>query len=335
MGTVIAVPEVSRRVAVISLGGTIATVPGDDGRAGAVIGLSPEDLVAAVPGLADTGTALDLVDLRRLPGASVTFDDVRAAAEQAEASVAAGANGVVVTQGTDTIEETSFLLDLLWTNDAPVVVTGAMRYRILAGADGPANLLAAVQVAASVEARGLGGLVVMSNEVHAARWVRKTHSVSPGAFASPATGPVGYVVEGHPKIWWRTPNRVTYTTVDSRMKVALVTVGLGDDGELLHGIEDRFAGLVVAGFGAGHVPDTMVERLEELSKRIPVVLASRTGAGPVLGATYGFVGSESDLQDRGLIGAGMLDAYKARILLQVLVSCGAGQAEMVQAFRSF
>jgi L-asparaginase len=326
---------VSQRVSVVSLGGTIATVPDAEGRAGAAIGLGPQDLVAAVPQLAGTGIDLDLVDLRRLPGASVTIDDVRAAAEHARASVAGGAAGVVATQGTDTIEETAFLLDLLWTDEAPVVVTGAMRYPGLAGADGPANLLAAVQVAASPQARGLGCLVVMSDEIHAARWVRKTHTVSTGAFASPAAGPVGSVVEGEPRIWWRRPARLTpYSTVDSEVGVALVTVGLDDDGGLLRAVDDRYAGIVVAGFGAGHVPATMVDPLELLAARVPVVLASRIGVGPVLAETYGFPGSESDLQGRGLIGAGYLDPYKARLLLQVLVSNGANRAEIAATFAS-
>jgi L-asparaginase len=326
---------VSQPVSIVSLGGTIATVPAADGRTGAVIGLSPQDLVAAVPQLARAGVGLDLVDLRRLPGASVTVDDVRAAAETARSAVAAGAAGVVVTQGTDTIEETAFLLDLLWTDPAPIVVAGAMRYPGLAGADGPANLLAAVRVAASVQARDMGCLVVMSDEIHAARWVRKAHSVSPGAFASPAAGPVGCVVEGEPRVWWRRPGRLTnHATVDSGVRVALVTVCLDDDGGLLGAIDDRYAGAVVAGFGAGHVPDTMVEPLERMAAHMPVVLASRIGVGPVLSATYGFHGSESDLQGRGLIGAGFLDAYKARILLQVLLSAGADRAEIAATFRT-
>lgn len=325
----------SQRVSVVSLGGTIATVPDAEGRAGAVIGLSPQDLVAAVPPLAGTGIALDLVDLRRLPGASVTVDDVRAAAQRARELVDRGADGVVLTQGTDTIEETAFLLDLLWTDPAPLVVTGAMRYPSLAGADGPANLLAAVQVAASPRARDLGCLVVMSDEIHAARWVRKAHTISPSAFTSPATGPIGHVVEGEPSIWWRRPGRLTpHSTIDSKVRVALVTVALDDDGGLLSAIDDRYAGAVVAGFGAGHVPDTMVDRLERLAARIPVVLASRIGVGPVLTATYRFAGSESDLQSRGLVGAGHLDPYKARLLLQVLLSAGADRAEIAATFRA-
>jgi L-asparaginase len=175
----------------------------------------------------------------------------------------------------------------------------------------------------------------MSDEIHAARWVRKTHSVSAGAFASPVSGPVGFVVEGEPSIWWHQPGRITpHATVDSKLTVALVTVCLDDDGGLVRAIDERYAGAVVAGFGAGHVPASMVEPLERLAARIPVVLASRIGVGPVLTATYGFDGSESDLQGRGLIGAGFLDAYKARLLLQVLLSAGAGRAEIATTFRT-
>ena len=110
-----------------------------------------------------------------------------------------GAHGVVVTQGTDTMEETAFLVDCLWDDDAPFVFTGAMRNPTLPGADGPANLTAAIRTAAVDAARGRGAMVVFNDEIHAARFVRKTHSTSPAAFRSPDAGPIGHVVEGVPR----------------------------------------------------------------------------------------------------------------------------------------
>lgn len=310
-----------RRVVVFGLGGTIAMTasPTD----GVVPALSAEDLVAAVPGLAGVGVDMAVEDFRRLPGASLSMDDIAALAGAVRRRPEV--DGVVMTQGTDTIEETAYLLDLLHPDDRPVIVTGAMRNPTLAGADGPANLLAAIQVAADPAAQGQGCLVVLADEIHAARRVRKTHSTAGGTFCSPNGGPLGYVVEGQPRFLNRLDHRTTVPTpVDTRpIRVGLVTVALGEDGALLDGLAERVDGVVVAAFGVGHVPENLVGRLDDLASRIPVVLASRTGAGPVLSGTYAFPGSERDLLDRGLISAGFLDPYKARILLLTLLAADA------------
>lgn len=320
---------VGRRVAVFGLGGTIAMGPSRGG--GVVPALTPEQLLAAVPGLGDVGVSLEVVDFRQVPGASVTFEDVAALFE---AIRGVDVDGVVVTQGTDTIEETSYLLDLAYDGEMPVVVTGAMRNPTLAGADGPANLLAAIQVAASPEARGQGCLVVFADEVHAARRVRKTHSSSPGTFRSPNGGPLGYVVEGVARMVQRVERRAVVPFAEGRSAtVAVVTATLGDEGVLLEGLEERVDGVVLAAFGAGHVPASWVEPLARLVARMPVVLASRTGAGSVLESTYGFAGSEKDLRERGLIPAGFLDPLKARLLLRQLLGTGADDAAIRAAFK--
>jgi L-asparaginase len=321
------------RVGVFSLGGTIAMTSGSTS-GGVAPTLTAADLVAAVPGLPETGIELSVNDFRRVPGASLAFADMLSLSAAIDKAVAGDVDGVVVTQGTDTIEETSYLLDLLHTGDAPVVVTGAMRNPTLAGADGPANLLAAIQTAASSHARGLGCLVVFADEIHAARYVRKVHSTSVTAFASPHTGPIGHAVEGQARLLFRLHRNLMLPRPDQEraVRVAVVPMALGDDGELLRGLDQRFDGLVVAAFGAGHVPQDTVPILTGLAERIPVVLASRTGAGWVLSRTYGFPGSESDLLARGLISAGGLDPLKARILLHLLLAGGAKSADIARAF---
>ena len=315
----------------VSLGGTITMTAGATG--GVAPTLSADQLLAAVPGLAELGVVLQTHDFRQLPSASLGFADLTELSTLIRDRFADGLDGVVVSQGTDTIEETAYLLDLYHPGPQPLVVTGAMRNPAAAGADGPANLLAAVQTAASDAARDLGSLVVFADEIHAARRVRKTHSTAGSTFQSPTGGPLGYLVEGQPRI----VNRLCYRTpvppaVGRPGRIALVTVVLGDDGVLLDGLAERVDGVVVAGFGAGHVPQALVEPLQCLAERVPVVLATRTGAGPVLAGTYGFRGSERDLLARGLVSAGFLDPYKARILLHAAVGAGADRPTIAAAF---
>ncbi len=353
------------KVALFTLGGTIAST-GPAAAAGAGAGtvagagsqaegvaprLTGADLLASVPGLEQTGAELVTHDFRQVPSSSLTIDDILdlAAAIRDQTSPGAtgaggagGADGVVVSQGTDTIEETSFLLDLVYDGDPPIVFTGAMRNPTLAGADGPANLLAAVTVAAAPQARGLGGLVVLGDEIHAARYVRKAHTTSVAAFVSPPAGPLGFVAEGRFVLLTRPAHRPALPALRNlpaapgrpgrAVRTGLVTMVLGDDGALLEAAAGRLDGLVVAGYGAGHVPAAVVGRLDALARRIPVVLASRTGAGMVLARTYGYPGSERDLRDRGLIGAGFLDPLKARLLLHLLLAAGATRDEIAAGF---
>jgi L-asparaginase len=319
-------------VTVLGLGGTIAMTATSGG--GVAPSLSAEQLIEAVPGLADTAISVEAEDFRRLPGASLSIADVTAAADAIRERRASGVDGIVVVQGTDTIEETAYLLDLIHAGPEPIVVTGAMRNPTLAGADGSANILAAVQVAASRRVREQGVLVVLADEIHAARRVRKTHTTSVATFQSPNGGALGYLVEGHPILLARLEHRtvVPPPREGPTPRVALVTVTLGDDGTLLTGLSERVDGLVVAAFGAGHVPQHLVPPLDGLAQDIPVVLASRTGAGSILASTYAFSGSERDLREHGLIPAGFLDPFKSRLLLHALFAAGADHDTIAAAF---
>jgi L-asparaginase len=320
-----------RRVEVFAMGGTIAMTPAATG--GVKVALTAEQLVAGIPGLAESGITVGVRDFRRVPGASVSLADVVELSREIQAALAEGVHGVVVTQGTDTIEETSYLLDLYHRGGEPIVVTGAMRNPSLAGPDGPANLLGAIVTAGHASTAGLGALVVFADEIHAGRRVRKTHSMNIDTFKSPSGGPIGYVVEGVPIVHNRLPHRlhVPLPSTDSLPGVGIVTISLGDEGELLQGIETRVDALVIAAMGVGHVPHGLVARLQELAATMPVVLASRTAAGPVLRKTYGFAGSELDLNARGLLPAGYLDQFKARILLIAALAAQADRAEVAAA----
>ncbi|MEV0289403.1 asparaginase [Kribbella sp. NPDC050820] len=304
-------------VALFTLGGTISMA--------GTHRLTGDDLTAAVPGLAELGHPVEIQDVEKVPSANLTASKMLELVDAASKAVADGATGVVVTQGTDNLEETAFLVDQVWPHPQPFVMTGAMRNPTLAGPDGPANLLAAARVACSPAARDLGALVVFKEEIHAARWVRKTHSTSTATFVSPNTGPIGHVVEDRVRVLTR-PMRLDGVhgmaepdQLDAT-RVALYTVTMDDDGLLLQGLANTHQGLVVAGFGVGHAPAALAPVLGELAAAMPVVLTSRTGGGSVLRNTYKSVGSETDLLQRGLIDGGFLDPYKARVLLRLLLA---------------
>ena len=327
-----------RRVSVFSLGGTIASTNTAGASSGGVVPqLGAADLVRAVPQLKETAE-LETVAFRQVPSGDLTLGDLRELAAEISARFEDGVDGVVVTQGTDTIEETSFALDLLVDAPRPVVVTGAMRNPTLAGPDGPANLLAAVQVAAAPAAAGVGAVVVFNDEIHAARFVRKGHTSSPSTFRSVTAGPIGWVVEGRPRIGLRPVplQRDVLAHPAGDRPVALLTCALGDDLRLVGELERLgYAGAVIDSFGGGHVPGHAVPALTEVAARIPVVLASRTGGGEVLQETYGFPGSERDLLAHGLIPAGFLDGRKARILLSLLLTDGTQLAGVRTSFQRF
>ena len=320
------------RVAVLSLGGTISST--DTGGAGVVPTLTGGALVSEVPQIAEVAE-VSAASFRQVASVELTVDDLVDLAAEITRRLDEGAAGAVITQGTDTIEESSFVLDLLVDRDEPVVVTGAMRNPTLPGADGPANLLAAVRVAASEAARGLGTVVVLNDEIHAARFVRKTHTQDPATFRSPLAGPLGFVSEGTPRVTLRPVGRhhVSLPAGSRDRPVALLTGLLGDDGRLVGEVERLgYAGLVIEAMGGGHLPAATVEPLASLAQRLPVVLASRAGSGEVLRRTYGFPGSETDLLSRGLINAGTLDGRKARLLLSLLLRSGATGEEISATF---
>ena len=325
------------KVLLLACGGTIASTR--TGRDGAVPSLSAEQLTASLR-LYDDHVELDARSFSLVPSSHATLDDVLRLHAQIMAAVAVdpAISGVVVTHGTDTLEEVAFALDLLWTGEVPIVVTGAMRNASVLSPDGDANIAAAVATATSAAARGLGVLVVMNDEIHAARFVRKSHPSNVATFTSPTVGPIGFVAEGRPRILLAPRTRSTLAVIPSSTadaSVALYTVTISDDGRLLrHVLAEGYRGIVIEGLGGGHVTPEIAgsDAFTALLSSIPVVLSTRSGAGEPLRSTYSFVGSETDLRARGIISSGVLDGRKARVLLTLLIAGGATDAHVRAAF---
>lgn len=322
-------------ITVLTLGGTIAMTPQSDPDAGAVPTLTGESLIASVPAL-DSVARVQVQAVRQLGSSQLQFADLEALAEIIQRLDAQGDHaGVVVTQGTDTLEETAFALDCMLNVSFPVVVTGAMRNPSLPGADGPANILAASLVATSEAARGCGTLVVLNDEIHAAQFVRKMHSSLTNAFVSPVAGPLGWLSENDVHIVVRPAAmpKVSLATAPTPAVVPLIKMGLGDNGEVVQAMlqQGGFAGLVIEGTGGGHVSEAMADALEQAAQAMPVIFASRCGSGATLKRTYGYPGSEIDLFRRGLISAGWLDGPKARVLLALLLRNGVNTHDALRA----
>ena len=322
------------RITIFALGGTIASIPPPDGRP-AKMELDAEGLLAAIPE-AKTIASVKTETFRRSGSVDLGFRDTIELANRIRSEVEDGAQGIVVTQGTDTLEETAFLLDRLLGVDAPVVITGAMRHSGKPGADGPSNLLSALRVAASHTAAACGVLVVINDEIHSARFVHKAHAVSTNAFRSLPFGPLGYIAEDRVRIALK-PNhkqRKFDLGLDADIpKVALVPMifdGSVDPFEqILQGV---YAGAVIQAFGAGHASSHLLQSIAKIAEAMPTIYS----CGPVAGETHtkscDFPGSEIRMIESGLIPAYGLSGKKARLLLTLLIAEGAERREIELEF---
>lgn len=311
------------RILVVGLGGTIASSPlGTSG--GSIPTLGSDALVEMLPSV-ESLASVQTIDEARVPSRALTPALICRLAHRIMDWRVEGFDAFVITQGTDTIEETAYALSLLIGPEIPIVVTGAMRTPSQPGTDGPANLLAAIQVATSFTTTNLGCVVLMQDEIHTARAVAKTHTTRMAAFDSPGAGPIGHVLEGRVVVRAATSSE-DYLGLPNQLdqvRVELIWVASGSDGLIVDAVMDRADGLVIAGMGGGHVPPEMagpVERAVQMGRH--VVMSSRCGSGPTLTGTYDGVGSEIQLQEAGVLVAGELSPLKARLRLLVALSLG-------------
>lgn len=321
-----------KKVVVITTGGTIA-MKYDAAAGGLVPAVSGEDLLEAVPALKNVAQ-IEVREYANVPSGHMTPAMMLEVAVLADEYAAQPeVSGIVVTHGTDTMEETAYVLSLACRTNKPVCITGAMRGASDMGYDGLANILAAVKTAACAEAAGRGALLVFNDEIHAAAEVTKTHTVSCSTFASPHWGPVGYVYYDGVVFRRRSENLEKIITDKIADNVELLQVYAGMDEFFFRCAADKpVRGLVVEAVGCGNVPPAVMRGIEYVrSKNIPVVLASRVHSGRVV-PVYSYLGSAGSMSGFNLLYAGELIGPKARLKLMLALGKTQDEAALKQYF---
>lgn len=301
------------------LGGTILSLAGRSDAADAAAVLRDAGI--------DAGGPVTVTPYRAVASQDLTLADITGLASEIIKLAADGAEGFVIVQGTDTMEEVAFLLSLLLPSSLPLVLTGAMRTADSPGADGPGNLRDALLAVRSLKDQGLGPVICMNGELHAARPVRKVDAGRIGAFASAGQGPLGTIVSGRVRLLQRPlppPPPLPLPATLPLPRVGLLTVTMDADPLLVTAFNDpRWDGLVVEGVGSGHVPRALASPLAQLAATKPVMLVSRCGQGDTdASGTYRGTGTAIDLLEQGLIDGGSLQGRKARLLLTLLCAQG-------------
>ena len=319
-------------VVVLSTGGTIAS--STDRATGALNAeLTGEEVVAAVPGLADLAR-VSVEQVAQIGSRDMTPAIWLVLTERANQFLAEpGVAGIVITHGTDTLEETAYFLDLAVTSDKPVVVEGAQRAPTNFDTDGPRNLLDAIRVATSEEARGMGTLVVMNGQINAARDVTKTNTLDVETFRTPDFGVLG-VADVEAVRFYRAPLRRQSIPIEPSVRlphVAIVPMYAGADGRMIELLleDGAIQGLVIEGLGLAHVPEAAMDAVRAVrAQEIPVVLSTRVHTGRIVP----LYANNIVLRAMGCVEADNLTAQKARVLLMLAMTRTRDPAELQSLF---
>ena len=237
-------------------------------------------------------------------------------------------DGVVITHGTDTLEETAYFLDTMEVPHMPIVLTGAMRSSNELGSDGVYNYLSALRVASDDKAADKGVLVVMNDEIHAAKYVTKTHTTNVSTFQTPTHGPLGLIMKQEILYFKTAEPRVRFDLDHIQGLVPIISAYAGMTDELIDMLDlEQLDGLIIQAFGAGNIPKETAEKLEILLKKgIPVALVSRCFNG-IAEPVYAYQGGGVQLQKAGVFFVKELNAQKARLKLLIALNAGLiGQA---------
>jgi L-asparaginase len=319
------------KVVLISTGGTIASRY-DEKLGRTVASQRGEDLLAQVPQLAEVA-AIEIDDFATVPSFDMSAELAFRLAARINLQLArADVAGVVVTHGTDTMEESCYLADLLLPSDKPAVFTGAQRAHDDPNPDGPDNILGAVRTAAAPDARGLGAVICFADQIHAARDVTKVSASALAAFQSYDKGALGEVDAGRVVLHRRPQRRRTFVVERLETRVWLLRLCLGFEVELVRATLERGAkGLVIEAFGRGNGPAALVPIVRDaVAAGVPVVVTSRCPSGRVE-PIYGRGGGK-DLADAGAIFAGDLKGAKARLLLMLLLAAPETRHRIAEVF---
>ena len=309
------------RVLILTTGGTIAGQADPRSAIGYnTAQLGAREMIAATPGI-ESLAQISSDRVAAIGSQNMTDEVLLALARRiGEAFSKDEADGIVITHGTDTMEETAFFLDLVLPHARPVVLVGAMRPSTALSADGPSNLYSAVQVAASASARDRGVMIVLNNTIHGARAAQKTHTSRPDAFASANSGPIGYVDSANvrfsapPIPAQRPPYKLPPSLVLPRVDI-VYAYGQSDDFAVQAAIAKGARGIVLAGMGAGNAPAALIEALSRAAARgIVVVRSTRVGSG------YVERNVENDDDELGFVAALDLNPQKARVLTRLLIA---------------
>ncbi|MCT4661498.1 MAG: asparaginase [Tissierellales bacterium] len=306
-----------KKIAIVFTGGTIS-MKVDPSLNAAIPGMTSEEIMSKVTNI-EKFADFEIIKFSNMPGPHMTLDSMFELSQKVkELTSRKDISGVIVTHGTDTLEETAYFLDLTLSTEKPIVVVGAMRNGSELGYDGPSNIAAAICTAISDDSSNRGVLVVLNNEVNAAREVTKTNTLALNTFKSPEFGPLG-IVDNDEVIYYRSLQEHKVIDIDNvDTKVGLVKACVGMDSDLInYMIDTGYNGIVIEGMGRGNLPPNMISGIKKaLSKDIPVVLVSRCHTGRVLD-TYGYEGAGRTLTDAGVILGFNLPGQKARIKLIV------------------
>ena len=321
-----------KKIAIIFNGGTISMTV-DENIQAAVPNLTGEEIMAKVTGI-ERFAKIESHNFSSLPSPHMTVEFMLELGKKVEELTNRDdIDGVVVTHGTDTLEETSFLVDLMLNTKKPVIFTGAMRSSSELGYDGPANLAASICTAVSEEAWGRGVLICFNGELNSAKEVTKANSMALNAFRTPNFGPIG-IVDNNSVLFYRKVKDNEFIDVSEiKEKVAIIKCCASADSDFINfAIDTGYKGIVIEGLGRGNVPPTMVEGIQRaINENIPVILTSRCFEGRVFGS-YGYDGGGQQLKNMGVIFGESMPSQKARIKLILMLSAGKTLKEIETSF---